>query len=136
MRDAILKQINLARSSGRVCGAELLPSVAALAWNDILFSAAARHSQDMATRNYFSHTTPEGITFAQRLSAEGYSSFAAGENIAGGQGSVGEAMTSWLASEGHCRNIMQPVFNEVAVACVAQAGSAYGSYWSMELGGR
>ena len=90
----------------------------------------------MATRNYFSHTTPEGITFAQRLSAEGYSFFAAGENIAGGQGSVGDVMTSWLASEGHCRNIMQPVFNEVAVACVAQAGSAYGSYWSMELGGR
>ncbi|MDB5946195.1 MAG: cysteine-rich secretory family protein [Ramlibacter sp.] len=136
MRDAILQQINLARASGHVCGTEILPPVPALAWNDVLFSAAARHSQDMATRNYFSHTTPEGISFSQRLSTEGYSAWAEGENIAAGQGSVSEVMSAWLGSEGHCRNIMQSLFTEVAVACVMQPASSYGNYWSMELGGR
>ena len=105
-------------------------------WNDILFSAAARHSQDMATRNYFSHTTPEGITFSQRLATEGYIGWAAGENIAAGQGSVSGVMAAWLGSEGHCRNIMQPLLTEVGVACVSQAGSGYGIYWTMDLGGR
>ena len=136
MRDAILQQINLARASGYVCGTQILPPAAPVAWNDVLFSAAARHSLDMATRNYFSHTTPEGIDFAQRLAAEGYGARAAGENIAAGMGTVAGVMSAWMGSEGHCRNIMQPMFQEVAVACVMQPATTYGSYWTMELGGR
>lgn len=136
MREAILKQINAARASGYVCGTEIMRPVDAMAWNDVLFSAAARHSKDMAIRNYFSHTTPEGVTFSQRLANEGYGSWAAGENIAAGQSTVNGVMASWLTSEGHCRNIMQPVLNEVAVACVSLAGSTYGTYWTMDLGGR
>ena len=103
-------------------------------WNELLFSAAARHSQDMASRNYFSHTSPEGVTFTQRLAMEGYVGWAAGENIAGGQSTVSDVMGAWLSSEGHCRNIMQPLLNEVAVACVA--GGGYGTYWTMDMGGR
>ena len=134
MREVILQQINAARAAGRVCGTEIMAPVGAMKWNDLLFSAAAKHSLDMATRNYFSHTTPEGVTFAQRLANEGYIGWAAGENIAMGQNSVSEVMGAWLTSEGHCRNIMQPVLTEVAVACVAQSGS--NNYWTMELGGR
>lgn len=136
MREAILQQINQARADGHVCGTEILRAAAPLAWNDVLFSAAARHSRDMGQRNYFSHTTPEGITFSQRLSTEGYGWSAAGENIAAGQGSVGAVMAGWLASEVHCRNIMNPVFAEVAVACVAQTEGNFSTYWSMELGRR
>jgi uncharacterized protein YkwD len=136
MRDEILQQINLVRTSGRVCGTDILPAVAPMAWNDILFSASARHSIDMATRNYFSHTTPEGVTFAQRLTNEGYSWRVAGENIAAGQSSVAQVMSTWLGSDGHCRNIMSPELSEVAVACVTQAGSTYYSYWTMDLGTR
>lgn len=134
MRELILQQINAARTGGRVCGTEIMAPVAAMKWNDLLFSAAAKHSLDMATRNYFSHTTPEGVTFSQRLANEGYFGWAAGENIAAGQSSVSEVMGAWLTSEGHCRNIMQPVLTEVAVACVAKSGSS--NYWTMDLGGR
>jgi uncharacterized protein YkwD len=136
MRDAILQQINQVRASGAVCGTQILPAAPALAWNNVLFSAAARHSQDMATRNYFSHTTPEGVDFAQRLATEGYSGWIEGENIAAGMGSVSAVMSTWMGSDGHCRNIMQPLFKEVAVACVMRSGTTYGSYWSMELGAR
>ncbi|MCY7312139.1 MAG: CAP domain-containing protein [Pseudoxanthomonas sp.] len=134
MRDAILQQINLARTSGRVCGTQIFTATRALAWNDILFSAAAKHSADMATRNYFSHTSPEGVTLGQRLWTEGYSWRAAGENIAAGQGSVASVMQTWLASDGHCQNIMNPVFADVAVACVEKSPSTYGTYWTMNLG--
>lgn len=136
MREAILKQINLTRASGRVCGTVLLPAVAAMSWNDILFSASARHSQDMASRDYFSHTTPEGIGFVQRLWTEGYALRAAGENIAAGQSTVTQVMASWLGSEGHCQNIMSPMLTEVAVACVSLPATTYGSYWTMDLGTR
>lgn len=136
LREAVLQRVNAARVDGAVCGTQALPPAAALQWNDILFSAAARHSLDMAARNYFSHDTPEGVSFSQRLTAEGYLWRAAGENIAAGQTSVSQVMAGWLASEGHCRNIMNPGFSEVAVACVNQPGTTFGTYWSMELGSR
>ena len=40
-----------------------------LAWNTLLTQAAAGHSQDMATRNYFSHTSPDGVTMVDRINA-------------------------------------------------------------------
>jgi uncharacterized protein YkwD len=45
-------------------------------------------------------------------------------------------MNGWLASEGHCNNIMESSFNDVALACVSQPGTTYGKYWTMELGRR
>ena len=130
----MLQRVNAARADGYVCGTETMPRSAALQWNDVLFSAAARHSLDMAARDYFDHNSPEGIGFSQRLSAEGYAWTAAAENIAAGQSSVDSVMAGWLASEGHCRNIMNPRLTEVAVACVSQSGSRYRTYWTMELG--
>ncbi len=136
LRETLLAEINAVRTAGRVCGSEIMPAVAPVTWNDILFSAAARHSTDMAVRDYFSHTTPDGVSFGQRLYNEGYYARAGGENIAAGQGTATGVMSSWLNSSGHCRNIMQPAFSEVAVACVRQDGSMYGTYWTMDLGAR
>jgi uncharacterized protein YkwD len=136
LRENVLRQINAARASGRTCGGEALPPTGALVWNDILFSASARHSLDMAERNYFAHQSPEGIDSAQRVSAEGYGWSAVGENIAAGYGSSDAVLAGWLASEGHCRNIMQPVFADVALACAFQPGTVWGTYWTMELGRR
>lgn len=136
LREAVLQRVNAARADGAVCGTQTLPPAVALQWNDTLFSAAARHALDMAARNYFSHDTPGGISFSQRLTTEGYVWRSAGENIAAGQTSVNSVMAAWLASEGHCRNIMNPGFTEVAVACVSQSGTAFATYWAMELGSR
>ena len=135
-RQEMLDQINAARARGRVCGGQAQPPTSAVAWNDILFSASARHSQDMAQRNYFAHLSPEGISAAQRVTAEGYAWSAVGENIAAGSGSVSAVLAGWLASDGHCRNIMNPVFAEVAVACVQSSSSAWSSYWTMVLARR
>ena len=51
-------------------------------------SAAYLHSEDMAVNNYFSHTSPNGTTFVQRIEAAGYTNWMAlGENIAEAYGS-------------------------------------------------
>lgn len=69
-----------------------------------LTAAAQGHSDDMAARNYFSHTTPEGVTFDQRIKAAGYPQPGA-ENIAKGQRSAQQVMTAWMESEAHRLNI-------------------------------
>ena len=43
-----------------------------LAWNQTLQQIARNYSQDMATRNFFSHTDPEGRTFVQRYRRAGF----------------------------------------------------------------
>ncbi len=132
-RTEILQQINAARAQPRTCGTNTLPAATALAWNDRLFSAAARHSRDMAVNNYFSHTSLDGRTFSRRITDEGYAWSWSGENIAAGQSSVSTVVAGWLASPGHCANIMRAEFRDVAVSCVSQAGSNYGRYWTMSL---
>ena len=44
----------------------------ALSWDDKLSNIARNHSEDMASRNYFAHDTPEGRDPTDRGSAQGY----------------------------------------------------------------
>lgn len=132
-QNSLMQQINAARATARTCGSTAMPAVAPLALNNRLFSAAARHSGDMATNNYFSHTGLNGSTPAQRIAAEGYAWSWAGENIAAGQQTATAVMSGWLASPGHCANIMRAEYRDVGVSCVQQNGSTYGKYWTMAL---
>ena len=128
-----MDRVNLARASSRMCGNTLFNAVAPLAWNARLFDAAAGHAQDMATNNYFSHVSQDGRTFSQRITDAGYVWSAAGENIAAGQTTVADVMNSWLQSPGHCENIMNGNYTEVAVSCASNDASTYKQYWTMEL---
>jgi uncharacterized protein YkwD len=132
-RNSLLQQINAARAVARSCGGTAMPAASPLAWNDRLFSAAARHSSDMAVNNYFSHTGLDGRSAAQRVAAEGYAWSWVGENIAAGQSSVSVVMGGWLASPGHCANIMRAEYRDVGVSCVQRSDSTYGHYWTMTL---
>lgn len=130
----LMTLINQARATSRTCGSTSYPAAAAVAWNSKLFDAAAVHSADMANQNYFSHTSLDGRTFDQRITAAGYSWSTIGENIAAGQTSVASVMAGWMASAGHCSNIMNGNFTEVGVACVASNSATYPTYWTMDLG--
>jgi uncharacterized protein YkwD len=39
----------------------------------------------------------------------------------------------WLASPGHCANIMNASYADMATACVASSTSTYRTYWTMDL---
>jgi uncharacterized protein YkwD len=132
--DDVLQRINAARASGYRCGRHAMGPAAPLQWDPSLYSAAEGHSLDMARRNYFEHSTPEGSTVRNRAAAVHYKFRTVGENIAAGVRTMPEAMQAWLESPDHCENIMHPEFQDVAVACVAQAGSEWGTYWTMVLG--
>lgn len=132
----ILRKVNEARASARVCGTTQYSAAPAMAWHPALFAAAAGHSADMAANNYFSHTGRDGRSPGDRMRAAGYSWRSYGENISAGRSTVDATIDGWMASPGHCANIMNPSFTEVAVACVKGGTSQYRTYWTMNLGRR
>jgi|GEM_PF-650890 len=60
------------------------PAAQPLAFNQSLIRAARGYAEDMTTRGYIGHVTPEGLTPSDRAAKEGYSSKFVGENFAGG----------------------------------------------------
>lgn len=130
----LLYRVNALRAAGAVCGSTIYRATGPLNWNSMLLQAASGHSSDMARSNYFSHTSPDGGTMVQRIAATGYSMSAAGENIAAGQSTVEEVMRSWINSPGHCQNLMNPIYEDIGVACVRNDATGYGLYWTMNLG--
>ena len=135
-RAGLLARINQVRARGADCGADgVFGAAAPVAWNDRLTLAAEGHSQDMAAKDYFSHTSADGRTLADRINASGYVWSSVGENIAAGYAGVNAVMDGWIASPGHCANLMNAGFAEVGVVCVpGSAGDTYSSYWTMDLG--
>ena len=77
----------------------------AFQWNEQAAQAAAKHSRDMGSRDYFSHETPEGRTFVQRLTAEGLRFSKAGENIAANLNAI-NAHEALMNSPGHRANLL------------------------------
>lgn len=135
--EEVLQRINAVRASGYRCGGRSMAPAAPLRWDSSLYSAAAGHSLDMARRNYFEHRSPEGGNVRTRATAASPQRWKTlGENIAGGDHSAAEVMQAWLQSRDHCQNMLDPEFQEVAVACAAQPGSEWGTYWTMVLGRR
>ena len=130
----VLQRLNALRSLGAVCGTNAFAATGPLTWNKQLLQVAIGHSTDMAQKNYFAHNSLDGRTPAERVTAAGYIWSNVGENIAAGQRSVEEVMNDWTNSPGHCQNLMNPNFRDVAVACVRNDAASYRLYWSMELG--
>ena len=131
-----LRRVNAARAHGQRCGWRSMPPAPPLHWDGTLQTVAARHSRDMAVRNYFDHKSPEGRTVAERVKASPYKFYIVGENLAGGDPHVASAIQGWIDSPSHCANMMDPRFLDVGVACVGERHSQWGTYWTMVLGRR
>lgn len=131
---AVLAEVNRARAQARTCGTRRFAATTPLRWNPALANAALAHSQDMAGRDYFSHTAPGGGTVAERVGKQGYGWTRIGENIAAGAGSVSQAMQGWLASPGHCANLMNPEFTEMGAAYALNPRSTHSLYWTQVFG--
>lgn len=132
-KQTALNLINAARSKSRMCGSRAYAAAAPVQWNLLLEQAAQRHSDDMASRNWFSHTGTDGSSPATRISATGYRWYTLGENIAAGYSTVQSVVDGWLKSPGHCANIMNSRFKEIGMARQINAASRYGSYWTLDL---
>lgn len=130
----ILKRVNDVRAKPRSCGNQSYGAAPALSWNAELGKTALAHSKDMADKDYFSHQGRDGSQVSDRASRAGYSWQRIGENIAAGQGSAEQVMAGWLASPGHCKNIMNPDFRELGAAYATNPESSATSYWTQVFG--
>ena len=94
---------------------------------------SAQHWTDtMVSRDEFTH----GTNFAGRISAVGYNWATAGENIAVGFTTPFSVVRAWMASTGHCQNILYPEFAQVGTGVLDQGISGWGgaSTWTQDFG--
>ncbi|HIP62323.1 MAG TPA: CAP domain-containing protein [Sulfurovum sp.] len=149
-----LDAINNARSIEQDCGVEgIKPAVSALVWNDALYKSAYEHGKDLAESDTFSHDgsgtdsdwTAEvqglgrGSTIKERIVNNAYTNWSTlGENVAGGtfQDLAQEAVDAWIASDGHCANLMNPRYKDVGMGHVEQDGTRLTHYWVQNLGAK
>jgi len=133
--ERVLVLINESRARGEYCGSEgTFDPTGPLVMQPQLRCAARLHSLFMAENEEFSHTQSDGMNVGDRIVATGYHPYLWGENIASGQTSPENAVEDWLLSDGHCRNLMDPEFEETGI------GLAYGRldgddvlYWTQKF---
>jgi uncharacterized protein YkwD len=106
VRKEMFEKVNAARTA-----AGLAPLIA----DPRLNTAAQKHADDMLSRRYYNHLTPEGFTPRDRAREAGFGADLIAENIAEGQFSVDEVMDGWMKSEGHRANILNPRVTELGV---------------------
>ncbi len=82
--------------------------------NMTLVALARDYAQDMIDRDYFSHESPEGETFTDRLARYGVTFRAAGENL-GMNTSVDAAERMLMNSPGHRANILSAQYTEMGI---------------------
>lgn len=88
-------------------------SVGGLALNAQLNQAAQAKANDMASRNYWSHNTPEGTPPWTFISQAGYAYYTAGENLAYGFDNSASTVAGWMGSPAHKENLLNSAFKEV-----------------------
>lgn len=93
-----------------------------------LSRVARMKSQDMAQKNYFSHTSPTYGSPFDMMKQFGINFRTAGENIASGQQTPKEVMESWMNSQGHRENILKPDYTHLGVGYYR--GGSYGHMWT------
>jgi len=94
----------------------------ALAADETLISIAKTRSEDMVTRGYFSHYTPEGTNVFALMKGSNFSYRYAGENLAQSQpasiGSPDAFLNAWLNSPSHRANIFRAQYNKIGVGMI------------------
>ena len=102
-----------------------------------LARAAQRHARDMVARAYFSHYSPAGTSFADRLRRAGYPrgcGWSGGETLAWGTGALAtpaSRVRAWMRSPQHRAILLDPGFRDAGLGVVtgspgdASAGATY-----------
>ena len=104
-----------------------------LRWEEQLAAVARAHSDDMTSRGYFSHDTPEGLGPSDRIDRSGYSCwkrshYGVAENIAietslgDLERAAAEAVRGWMNSPGHWTNLLGRQYDRTGI------GASFGTW--------
>lgn len=109
MAYAVLDLVNQQRAAAGLPG---------LTWNDTLAESASIRAAEIVVT--WSHTRPDGSEWWTAGSQ-----MEMGENLAYGQTSAEQAVSEWMASQGHADNILRTSFTEMGVSCYYCNGTYY-----------
>jgi uncharacterized protein YkwD len=104
-----------------------------LSENSRLNRSAQGWTDAMVSHRDFSH----GADFAARITAAGFHWSNAGENIATGFATPTTVVTAWMASTGHCQNILNPSYRYVGTGVSGRPiGDVHvvGGTWTQDFG--
>ncbi|WNV74868.1 CAP domain-containing protein [Geodermatophilus sp. DSM 44513] len=118
---AVVVLVNQARAAAGCAPVTADPALAAV---------ARAHSADMRDRDYFSHTSPEGLSPFDRAERAGID-YSRAENIAYGQADAAEVVEAWLDSPGHRANILDCDLGRLGVGVAEGVG---GPWWTQLFG--
>jgi uncharacterized protein YkwD len=127
----VVQLVNSYRAAGATCGTDTFGPAGPVVAEAQLRCAARLHSQDMFVRDFFNHTNPDNMSPWDRVDLTDYSGNASGENIAAGYPDPAAVMEGWMASPGHCGNIMNPDTTELGVGYYGD-----GNLWTQVMGWR
>ncbi len=101
-----------------------------------LTNAATWDTDDLAQKNYFSHTDSLGRDPFQRMTAFGYNyNTNKGENIAAGNATAAATFAQWKASAGHNQNMLSSAYKVIGISRSYSATATYKWYWNTDFGG-
>jgi hypothetical protein len=82
----------------------------------LLQEAAQEKANDMATKGYFAHTSPQGLTPWYWFEQVGYNFDYAGENLAVNFSDSQDVTTAWMNSPEHRANILSTDYTQIGIA--------------------
>ena len=126
---SILKQTNLAAVITPVLidltnADRQSQNLSTLKASPLLAQAAQLKANDMASKSYFAHVSPDGLSPWHWFDAVGYGFTFAGENLAINFTESKDVETAWMNSPGHRSNILNDKFTEIGIA--TQSGTYQG----------
>lgn len=96
-----------------------------------LIRAAQGHAQEVASGEASGHLGATRSTPSQRIRAAGYAYRAYGENVAEYTNSPDSVVEAWVASEGHRKVLVDPIYREVGIGIGHHQGK---TVWVADFG--
>lgn len=90
----------------------------ALSLHPQLMAAAQHHTNLMAQHNQMTHQLPGEPGLGDRISQAGYRWGGVAENVAQGQSSPEQVVSTWMNSPGHRKNLLNPEHQHLGVGYV------------------
>ena len=84
--------------------------------NDKLMQAAQNKAQDLITKQYFSHSSPDGRSFSSWIKLQNYEYVRVGENLAIFFTDNEKLVNAWLNSDLHRQNILNPYYQDTGIS--------------------
>jgi len=126
-QEYMLNRVNSIRARGCICGDTVMPPAEPVKWNTTLYTSAKRHARFLRSKRRLTHFGRNGEDIGTRITKTGYKWKVVGENLGEGQKSFREVFWDWIESPSHCKMLMNPKVNDMAVARI-------GKYWVQHFG--